>query len=388
MSFDSNENDSNNLNQNQSNISPVNNLQEHKIINNKKVHLYFLLFLLIVSCIGFIPIISIFFIPLLLAITFSALSFPVYKYFLKLLKGNRTLSSIIVCILFLICLLIPVTIFINIVVHQMFTLYSSTAPLIQEFLEKGSQSQIVQKLMTLSIFKWIQRYQIDWLAILKDFTSRLAFLGTFLINKTSSGILGLFANLFITIFTMFYFFIDGERILKRLRYLSPVRSEYQEIILNRFLLISRATILGTILIGLIQGSFGALTLFIFGIKSWLVWGFIMILLAIIPMAGTWLVLIPAGIIQIIIGNVWQGIGIILCSTLIVSNIDNLIRPRIVGYGAKMHDLLIFFSTLGGLSLFGVAGFIIGPIIASFFITMIDIYEMEFGSNRDTLEKNE
>lgn len=388
MNSDGKEKDSNDIVKNQSNIYPVNHLQEHKVINHDKVHIYFLLFLLIVSCIGFIPIISIFFIPLLLAITFSVLSFPVYNFFLKQFKGNRTLSAIIVCALFLICLLIPLTIFVNIVVHQMLTLYSTTAPFIQEFLEKGSQSQIVQKLMSLSFFKWIQRYEIDWLVLLKDITSRLAFIGTFLINKTSSGILGLFANLFITMFTMFYFFIDGERILKRLRHLSPVRSEYQEIILNRFLLIFRATILGTILIGLIQGSFGALTLLIFGIKSWPVWGFIMIFLAIIPMAGTWLVLIPAGIIQIIIGNVWHGIGIILCSTLIVSNIDNLLRPRIVGHGAKMHDLLIFFSTLGGLSLFGVTGFIIGPIIASFFITMVDIYEIEFGNSNGINDKNE
>jgi predicted PurR-regulated permease PerM len=192
----------------------------------------------------------------------------------------------------------------------------------------------------------------------------------------------------VMLFTMFYFFIDGERILNRLRYLSPVRDEYQNIILNRFLLISRATIVGTILIGIIQGSFGAITLLVFGIKSWLLWGFIMVVLAIIPMAGTWIVLIPAGIIQIITGNLWRGIGIILTSIIIVSNIDNLIRPRIVGYGAKMHDLLIFFSTLGGLSLFGVTGFIVGPIIASFFITMVDIYELEFHSNQELFDKHE
>jgi predicted PurR-regulated permease PerM len=285
-------------------------------------------------------------------------------------------------------LLIPLGIIINIVIHQSFTLYTTTQPIIRDLLEKGSQSTLYNELTKWSLFNWIQNYNIDWQSILKDVAKQLASIATFLINKTSSGIFGLFANLFVMIFTMFYLFVDGEKILKRLRYLSPIRSEYQDIILDRFLLISRATIVGTLLIGIIQGSFGAITLLVFGIKSWLLWGFIMIVFAIIPMAGTWIILIPAGIIQFFIGNVWQGIGIILSSIIVVSNIDNLIRPRIVGHGAKMHDLLIFFSTLGGLSLFGVTGFIIGPIIASFFITMIDIYELEFQTNRELFDSHE
>lgn len=346
---------------------------------------YFLIALLFISFAAFLPIMWIFFVPILLAITFSALFYPLYSVFLKFFRGNKALSSALCCLTFLIGLLIPVFFLINIVIHQLLNLYSTAEPVIRELIEKGSQSQIIKELNELSFFKWIQSYSIDWLALLQDGIRRLTSLGTYLINKTSSGILGLFANLFVTLFTMFYFFIDGEKILKRLRYLSPVRTQYQTIILDRFLLISRATIMGTILIGFIQGSLGALTLLIFGIKSWLLWGFIMIIFAIIPMAGTWVILIPAGIIQIIIGDTWQGIGILLSSIIIVSNVDNVIRPRIVGHSAKMHDLLIFFSTLGGLSIFGIAGFIIGPIIASFFITMIDIYEMEFHSNQDIFE---
>ncbi len=353
---------------------------------NNRIRQYFLIALLLISFAAFLPIMWIFFVPILLAITFTALFYPLYSVLLRFFRGNKAISAALCCLTFLIGLLIPVSFLINIVIHQLLNLYSTAEPVVRELIEKGSQSHIIKELNELTFFKWIQSYSIDWLALLRDGIRRLASLGTYLINKTSSGILGLFANLFVTLFTMFYFFMDGEKILKRLRYLSPVRSQYQSIILGRFLLISKATIMGTILIGFIQGSLGALTLLIFGIDSWLLWGFIMIVLAIIPMAGTWIVLIPAGIIQIIIGDIWQGIGILLSSIIIVSNIDNIIRPRIVGHSAKMHDLLIFFSTLGGLSIFGITGFIIGPIIASFFITMIDIYEMEFHSNQEIFEQ--
>jgi predicted PurR-regulated permease PerM len=132
-----------------------------------------------------------------------------------------------------------------------------------------------------------------------------------------------------------------------------------------------------LIIGIVQGSLGALALLIFGIKSWILWGFIMIVLSIIPVVGPWIVLIPAGLIQIFLGNIWQGIGIIIFSVIVVSNIDNFLRPRLVGQGAKLHDLVVFFSSLGGIAVFGVMGFIVGPVIASLFVSVLDIYSAEF-----------
>ena len=120
-----------------------------------------------------------------------------------------------------------------------------------------------------------------------------------------------------------------------------------------------------------------MALLICGVKSWLVWGVVMIVLSVIPMIGPWLVLIPAGLIQLALGYTWQGVAIILISLVVVSNVDNLIRPALVGRDAKLHDLLIFFSTLGGLLLFGVLGFIVGPVIAAFLVALLDIYGNDY-----------
>ena len=133
------------------------------------------------------------------------------------------------------------------------------------------------------------------------------------------------------------------------------------------------------LIALIQGFLAGLTLWIFGVDSAILWGVVAILFSIVPMVGAWLVLYPAALIQLISGHVWQGVGIILVTTLFISHVDNLLRPRLVGQEAGMHDLMVFFSTLGGIGLFGAVGFIVGPVIAAHFLSVLDIYSTKFAA---------
>jgi len=114
----------------------------------------------------------------------------------------------------------------------------------------------------------------------------------------------------------------------------------------------------------------------------MLWAVVMIVLSIIPFFGPWIIMIPAAIVQIIWGNIWQGIGIAAITFVIISNVDNLLRPRLVGKFSGMHDLLIFFSTLGGISVFGVVGFIVGPVVAALFLAILEIYSSEFRSQLD------
>ena len=118
---------------------------------------------------------------------------------------------------------------------------------------------------------------------------------------------------------------------------------------------ARATVKGTLLIALVQGTLSGLTLWIFGVGSPFLWGVVATLLSIIPLVGAWLVLYPAAFIQIATGHVWQGVGILLVTVVVIVNVDNLLRPRLVGQEAGMHDLMVFFSTLGGIGMFGADG---------------------------------
>ncbi|MFP4682017.1 MAG: AI-2E family transporter [Chitinispirillaceae bacterium] len=351
-----------------------------------RVSRYVLIGLLGLVTLALIPIMRDFLVPLVLAATFVTLFYPFYKSILKRFRGNKGLSSLVCCLVLLLGLMVPAYLMAHLVVGQAIDFYEIAQPQIKDLLSEGRDSWILQQISQLPFAQYLQLDTVDWQSMIQETAKAGASLGTQVINRTSVGVFGFVANFFIILFTMFYFFMDGESLIMRLKYLSPLRNEHEEMIFSRFLLISRATVKGTLVIGLIQGTFGALALLIFGVKTWLLWGFVMVILSVIPMVGAWLVLIPAGIIQIILGDTWQGIGIILVSTVIVSNVDNLIRPRLVGRGAKMHDLMIFFSTLGGIGVFGIMGFIVGPAIAALFLTVLDIYGEEFQAHLTSMEE--
>jgi predicted PurR-regulated permease PerM len=275
-------------------------------------------------------------------------------------------------------LLIPAYVLVHLVATQAIGFYELFMPQLRELMEQNRLQQLLDTVPIPGV-KMLRLDQIDWPALVREGASTMGQLGTTVVNRTSAGVFGLLGNLFVTLFVMFYLFIDGEQLVRRMRYLSPLRQDYEDLLVSRFVLIARATVKGTVLIGLAQGTLGALTLLVFGIKSWLLWGVVMIILAVIPMVGAWLVLIPAALFQLFTGNVWQAIAILASSMLVVSNVDNVLRPRLVGKDAKLHDLLIFFSTLGGIALFGIMGFIVGPVLAALFMTIIDIYGMEFAA---------
>lgn len=341
----------------------------------RKLNRNVLVALLAGLALALVPIFRLFVVPVILATTFATLFYPLFRWVRRRIN-SKGVASILTCLILLLGLLVPAYILIHLVTLQTIDLYNTAEPKVRELFSQGEEG-LMGRLQQWRVIEWLRINRIDWRSGVQDAATALGKLGTTIINRTSAGFFAVFGNLAIMLFTMFYFFKDGETIVNHLRYLSPLRKDYEDLIFSRFLLISRATVKGTILIGLAQGSIGGLALLIFGIKTWLLWGFVMIILSIIPLVGAWLVMVPAAIIQIILGNIWQGIGILVVSTVIISNVDNILRPRLVGQGARMHDLVIFFSTLGGIAVFGVMGFIVGPVITALFVTVLDIYGMEF-----------
>jgi predicted PurR-regulated permease PerM len=354
--------------------------QPHSLMsadNKRRINQYAILGMLLLVTVAFIPVVQMFFVPVLVASSFTSLFYPVYLWFFNVFRKNKAFAAFTTSLLLFLLLVIPLYIVIHLFTLQVLDIYKTAGPFLTMLTEKISKNNLTGFLQTLPFLSNVDLNAIDWSKLLNESVKTIASSGSTILNKTSAGILGLVVNIFILFFTMFYLFMDGKEIVKRIQFLSPIRNDYEDLIFNRFLLISRATVAGTLVIGLVQGSFGAIALLIFGIKSWLLWGFMMIVLSIIPLVGPWVVLIPAGIIQFFLGNIWQGIGLILFSVIVVSNIDNLLRPRVVGQGAKLHDLIVFFSSLGGIAVFGVMGFIVGPVIASLFVSVLDIYSTEF-----------
>ncbi len=351
----------------------------YRKLKAEKFSRYFLLIVLVGTMFMFYSIVKIFLLPVLLATVFSTLFYPFYERLRRLFRGNPSLSSFACCAILLLGMLIPVYILAAMVAQEAIAFFQTAQVEIQKIIAQGEAS-FFARIMDSQLAKFLNLQEIDWHAYLQESAKTI---GTWLakfINETSQGTIALITNLFVMLFTMYYFFKDGERLVQRLKYLSPLDDVYEEALILRFASVARATVKGTLLIGMIQGFLGGLTLWLFDISSPILWGVIMVVLSILPSVGAWLVMVPIAVIQIATGSVWAGLAIAFMGMVVIGNIDNLMRPRLVGRDAGMHDLMIFFSTLGGISVFGVMGFIVGPVIAVFFLTILDIYSVEFKSH--------
>jgi predicted PurR-regulated permease PerM len=165
--------------------------------------------------------------------------------------------------------------------------------------------------------------------------------------------------------------------------MSPLKDKHDKLLISKFTSISRATLKGTFVVGIIQSALGGIAFLIAGVPSPVIWTLVMLLFSVIPMVGTAIIWVPAGIILLIMGNIWQGVFVLAFGSLVIASIDNILRPKLVGKDTQMHPLLIFFATLGGIAVFGLPGFVIGPIIISLFVALAEIYRSEF---RDQLKE--
>lgn len=204
--------------------------------------------------------------------------------------------------------------------------------------------------------------------------------GTFLVSSGSALTLGTFAflvNLFVMLYAMFFFLRFGPGWIDGLARYLPLSHADRTRVLRRGLAVTRATLKSVLVIGVVQGVLVGAAFWVAGIGGVLFWGTIVTVLSAIPALGPPVVWVPAAVYLLLTGQTGAGIGLVIWGTAVVGMVDNLLRPRLVGGAAKMPDLLIFLSMLGGISMFSAIGIIIGPVIAAVMLTMLDIYQHVF-----------
>ncbi len=350
--------------------------------SSQKTRGYFLLALLLGTGVVLFEMTKLFLVPVVLAATFAGLFYPLYTKLVHWTRGREGLSALTSCVVLLVGLLVPAYIVTDLVVQESLGIYKSAGRWTANLLNSKDSLNLSERLNQFELLQGLELNHLDWQQPLQDAIKTTAGWATSFINTTSRSTLQLVANFFIMLFTMFYFFRDGPLLLRRLHQLSPLEPRYERGLIERFVSVSRATIKGTLFIGLIQGTLGGITLWAFDFSSPALWGVVMVVLSIIPLVGTWMVLYPAGLFEMLTGNLWSGIAIVLITALIISSVDNILRPYLVGRDTGMHDLLVFFSTLGGLSVFGVMGFIIGPVLAALFVSLLEFYSLSHAQEAD------
>ncbi len=332
----------------------------------------FLLFLLIGAGALFLYTIRDFLIPIVLAAVFAIMLRPLHHRLTVAFRGRGGWAAAVCCLIFVIGLLLPLFFVGSVVTRQAIETYRALHDDVQAVLA-GRTPPMLARLEQSPWYSRLGLDRFDWVTTARDLTSGGGKFAATVISRTSKGTLGAVASILITIFTLFYFLADGEKLVANLRRISPLRPEQTEALLERFRAVSRATVRGTFVICLTQATLGGLTLWLLGVPKPLLWSVVMLVLAFVPMIGTAVVLVPAAIYQFLTGSVWQGVVILAISFGVIFNVDNLMRPRLMGREAGMHDLIVFFSTLGGLATFGAMGFIVGPIVAAFFLALMDLW---------------
>ena len=319
--------------------------------------------------------------PIFWAAIIASLFYPIYKKLKNTIKLENT-SVLITLLLIFIIIVIPLATISSLLIKESIEIYSSI---------NNQKSQLIQSVQDTIV--WAQKnsltqsLNIDENTVITKVTevakTVTAYLFTSVKTITQNSVI-FFALLLIMFYTLFYFLRDGEKFLQKLMYLSPLGDKSEILLYEKFTATAKAAIKGTLLIGVIQGTLGGLMFWVAGIEGAIIWAVIMILSSIIPGVGASIVWLPAAIVMLILGNTWQGIFMLLFGSLIIGTIDNLLRPIIVGKDVSIHPLLILFSTLGGIALFGISGFVIGPIITALFLTLWEMYahhyRKELGNN--------
>lgn len=344
-------------------------------MKREAVHKTVLLILVFLISAVFLKMIHQFLMPMFMAGLFSAMAVPAHQWLTKKIGGRENIASILVILGIILLVLVPLSVLIGVVVAQAITVGQSVTPWVQSFINEPTT--ITHYLEKIPYYDQVLPYRD---VIIQKAGEMVGTVTSFLIDSLSSATKMTMSAIFgsvIMLYVMFYFLTMGDLLLERILYFLPLENHDEQVLLRRFTSVTRATIKGTLIIGIMQGSICGLAFGLAGIDGPVFWGSVMAVTSIIPAFGTALVWGPALIILLLMGDVSGVVILAIFCGAIAGNLDNVVRPRLVGKDTEMHDLFVLFGTLGGIAMFGLLGIIIGPIIAALFITIWEIYGSVF-----------
>jgi predicted PurR-regulated permease PerM len=297
------------------------------------------------------------------------LFYPVHKRLAQRL-GRPSLAALLSCVLVIVIILVPIALITMAVFKELANAVQSMQSAVNYILNPNSPG-------TGPILNFISHYvDISHLSSEEFLVERIRGVSGQLAGRTLGflgGLAGVIVQMFFVIFTMYYFFKDGENIFRTVRDALPLDRDQAESIMSRTREVIDASVYGVLTIAIIQGTLGGLAFWILGLRSALIWGVAMTFLSMVPMLGAFLVWVPAAIYLAVTGHYVKAVLLTLWGTLVIGMIDNFLRPKLVGSRTRLHELLIFFSVLGGLNVFGVLGVVLGPVVLAITLALVDVY---------------
>lgn len=343
-------------------------------MNQFTLHQKTFLLLLAIVTIGFGWILWPFFGAVFWGVVFAILFAPLYRRFLRGTRKKPNAAALITLLSIVVMVILPLSIVGASLIDQATRAYELLSP---ARLDLASTFQKVIQFLPQWLVNLLERFDLTTLATLQQ---RLSEVATQVSQQVATQAISLGRNTFdflvsltVMLYLLFFLLRDGQELAGRVRNALPLSRKYKQRLFTNFTTVIRATVKGNVLVAAAQGALGGLILWFLGVEAPLLWGVLMAFLSLLPAVGAALVWAPVAIYFLIMGAVWKGVVLIAFGVLVIGLVDNVLRPILVGKDTKMPDYVVLLSTLGGMALFGLNGFVIGPVIAALFIAAWDLF---------------
>lgn len=330
--------------------------------------------MVVLVTIAFIWLLLPFYGAVLWAVILALLFNPLQRWLVRKLNGRRNLAAALSLVACICIVVIPGSFILASLAQEATALYNRISRSefdLVETVERIRDSLPAFMVEGLSVFEMGNLEQVQ-----ERVTSFAAQAAQFVASRAVSigqGTAQLFVSLGVMLYVLFFLFRDGARVATTIRKASPLSDFHTNYILGKFAMVVKATVKGNVIIAILQGSIGGLAFYFLGIEAALLWGVLMAVLSLLPAIGSFLVWGPVGFYLLLTGDYVRGIILLAIGIFVISLVDNLLRPRLVGKDTRLPDYVVLVSTLGGLSLIGMNGFIIGPLIAALFFAVWSLF---------------
>ena len=347
-----------------------------------KRNIFFLLVAL--TTIGFFGLIGPFLLTCFWGAVLAIIFFGVYRRLRVWLGGRENLAAGITTLLVVLFVLVPLGLLTLALVEQAIAVYNDiqagnfNTAVIFDFVDENLPR----------VASALSEFGVSTTDLRANLNDAVGQAGQYAANWAlafGGGLLNTLIQFTLVIYLLYFFLVDGWTIERALVHTIPMGDNRERTLFQRFALVARATLKGTLIVAFVQGAIGGIMFALLGIPAALLWAVAMMLLALLPVGGSAIVWVPAAIIMFIQGNITAGVIIVVVGTLIIGLVDNLLRPLLVGRDTQMPDYLVLISTLGGIAMFGLSGFVIGPTVAALFITVWEMMGRDYGGTRALME---
>jgi predicted PurR-regulated permease PerM len=335
-----------------------------------------IIFLIILSFYLFYVVISPFLVPIVWAVILAFVFYPVYRRLSRRFRGRKSLSALVMTAFVVILIVFPSVYILSMLAHEAINAYA--------FFENGLKTGRFQSILELKdhpflqglwsqLNQYVDLSEIDFNSLLLENVRRVS---AFAINQTSKIIRGfsfIIINFCLVTISLYYVFKDGDQLLGKIREAIPLVPQDKDLLFARLEEMVYATMYGGILVALLQGFLGGLAFWFLGLSSPVFWGTVMAFLSFLPIVGPVLVWGPIVVYFFFQGSFLKGILLLVWGGAVVGLSDNFLRPMLISKRTKLHTMLLFFAVLGGIKSFGLLGLIVGPLVVTICITILDIY---------------